>query len=363
MNKPDLIYRPFFNGFDMLHNILLLILGLVLITLGADKLVDGASKIARRFGLSDFLIGMTIVGIGTSAPEMVVSFISAFEGNGNMAIGNIVGSNIFNILAIVGLSALIMPISLTRSNLKRDIPAVLISTALFVIFVYSGRLSRIEGAVLLLCFIGFMIYSIKTGKRDVAVLDEQTGAAKDNSANDVLDAINNTYDNKAGSGSNAASRISLAFSRVLQNLWFNILLVLASLAVLVVGGNMFVDSACYIAKSLGVSDAVIAATILAGGTSLPELATCVAAAFKKNTDMVLGNIIGSNVSNVLLILGGSALITPLAPDGITHVYLFTMLASAMALFISYYTFARKKVDRMEGLIFILSYIAFIWYII
>lgn len=324
----------------MLEQIIWLVLGLVFITLGADNLVEGASRIARRFGLSDFLIGMTIVGIGTSAPEMVVSFISAFEGNGNMAIGNIVGSNIFNILAIVGISALILPISLTKSNLKHDIPAVLISTALFVVFVYSGRLSRLEGVILLICFIAFLWYSIKSGKKNGEAESVQTEEQEAEFLNEIS-----------------------LLKRVTQALWFNILLVLASLALLVFGGNLFVDSACYIAKSLGVSDAVIAATILAGGTSLPELATCVAAAFKKNTDMVLGNIIGSNVCNILLILGGSALITPLAPDGITKVYLFTMLASAIALFISYYTFDRKKVDRMEGLIFILSYIAFIWYII
>lgn len=335
----------------MLQIIILLVLGLVFITLGADKLVDGASRIARRFGLSDFLIGMTIVGIGTSAPEMVVSFISAFEGNGNMAIGNIVGSNIFNILAIVGVSALILPISLTKSNLKRDIPAVLISTALFVVFVYSGRLSRLEGIILLICFIAFMLYSIKSGKKNGEAESVQT---EEETAENL---------NEASCGNSKYYRIVANFGGMTQALWFNILLVLASLALLVFGGNMFVDSACYIAKSLGVSDAVIAATILAGGTSLPELATCVAAAFKKNTDMVLGNIIGSNVSNILLILGGSALITPLAPDGITKVYLFTMLASAIALFISYYTFDRRKVDRVEGLIFVLSYIAFVWYII
>lgn len=335
----------------MLEQILWLVLGLVFITIGADKLVDGASRIARRFGLSDFLIGMTIVGIGTSAPEMVVSFISAFEGNGNMAIGNIVGSNIFNILAIVGISALILPISLTKSNLKRDIPAVLISTALFVVFVYSGRLSRLEGVILLICFIAFMWYSIKSGKKNG---EAESVRAEEQEAESL---------NEASCGNSKYYRIVANFRGITQALWFNILLVLASLAVLVFGGNLFVDSACYIAKSLGVSDAVIAATILAGGTSLPELATCVAAAFKKNTDMVLGNIIGSNVSNILLILGGSALITPLAPDGITKVYLFTMLASAIALFISYYTFDRRKVDRVEGLIFVLSYIAFVWYII
>lgn len=335
----------------MLEQILWLVLGLVFITIGADKLVDGASRIARRFGLSDFLIGMTIVGIGTSAPEMVVSFISAFEGNGNMAIGNIVGSNIFNILAIVGISALILPISLTKSNLKRDIPAVLISTALFVVFVYSGRLSRLEGVILLICFIAFMWYSIKLGKKNG---EAESVRAEEQEAE---------FLNEASCGNSKYYRIIANFRGMTQALWFNILLVLASLALLVFGGNLFVDSACYIAKSLGVSDAVIAATILAGGTSLPELATCVAAAFKKNTDMVLGNIIGSNVSNILLILGGSALITPLAPDGITKVYLFTMLASAIALFISYYTFDRRKVDRVEGLIFVLSYIAFVWYII
>lgn len=339
------------NDWIMLQNIILLVLGLVFITLGADNLVEGASRIARRFGLSDFLIGMTIVGIGTSAPEMVVSFISAFEGNGNMAIGNIVGSNIFNILAIVGVSALIMPISLTKSNLKRDIPAVLISTALFVVFVYSGRLSRLEGVILLICFIAFLWYSIKSGRKN----GEDTNVPAEEQDVESL--------NEAALSNSKYYRMLANLKSLTQALWFNILLVLASLALLVFGGNMFVDSACYIAKSLGVSDAVIAATILAGGTSLPELATCVAAAFKKNTDMVLGNIIGSNVSNILLILGGSALITPLAPDGITKVYLFTMLASAIALFISYYTFDRKKVDRMEGLIFILSYIAFIWYII
>ncbi len=342
----------------MYIQIIVLIIGLLLITVGADKLVDGASKIARRFGLSDFLIGMTIVGIGTSAPEMVVSFISAFEGNADIAVGNIVGSNIFNILAIIGISAIITPIPLTSHNIRKDIPIVMGASALLCLFVYLyfipntltgpyGTISRIEGIIFLLGFIAFMWYSIKDGKQNCGPCVEE-GYGQDT----------RTQNNCPAQPASTA-----AATKVYDTLWFNSLLIPASLAALVFGGNIFVGSASAIAKSLGVSDAVIAATIMAGGTSLPELATCVAAALKKNTDMALGNVIGSNVANILLILGGSALITPLSAGGITPVYMITMVAAAAALFIASFTFAKKQVDRAEGVIFIAAYILFVWYIL
>ena len=266
-------------------DILILIIGLALILLGANYLVDGASAIAKKAGLSDFIIGMTIVGIGTSTPEMVVSFASAIKGNADIAVGNVLGSNIFNILMILGITALFSPIRLTSNNVKKDIPFALLAAFVLCTFGCStwldntavNTISRVGGILLLSLFGVFMAYTIYSS-----------------SSNQAAD----TPDNSQGSITATPG-------------WKAILLVLGGLCGLVVGGDMFVNSASAIARSLGVSDAVIAVTIVAGGTSMPELASCLVAAFKKNTDQALGNVIGSNVCNIFLILGGSATIHPL----------------------------------------------------
>ena len=314
-------------------DILMLIIGLALILLGANYLVDGASAIAKKAGLSDFIIGMTIVGIGTSTPEMVVSFASAIKGNADIAVGNVLGSNIFNILMILGITALFSPIRLTSNNVKKDIPFALLAAFVLCTFGCStwldnttvNTISRVGGILLLSLFGVFMAYTIYSS-----------------SSNQAAD----TPDNSQG---------SIKATPV----WKATLMVLGGLCGLVFGGDMFVNSASAIARSLGVSDAVIAVTIVAGGTSMPELASCLVAAFKKNTDQALGNVIGSNVSNIFLILGGSATIHPLVMSGTKPLDLITLMIASLLVFIFAFTFKKKQIDRIEGALLVCIYIGFI----
>ena len=314
----------------MILTIVLLLAGLALIVFGADALVEGASSVARRFGLSEFVIGLTIVGMGTSAPEMVVSFIGAFQGNADIAIGNVVGSNIFNTLLILGLTALILPMAVTSSNKKRDIPVNIIVTALLVVLglektffgIGNDGLSRIDGAILMAVFILYMVMSFKGNHPD----EEENPAP-------------------------------------MKSIWLSLLMIVGGLAGLIIGGNLFVDNATAIAKALGVSDKFIAITILAGGTSMPELATCVVAAAKKKGQLALGNIIGSNVFNILLILGGSALINPLSFVGMNFVDLGVLLLSAIVLFTATFVGKKDKIDRLDGSIFLLIFAAYMAYLI
>ena len=311
-------------------DILLLVAGLALILVGANYLVDGASSIAKKAGLSDFIIGMTIVGIGTSTPEMVVSFASAIKGNADIAVGNVLGSNMFNTLMILGITALFSPIALTSNNIKKDIPFALLAS--FVLCTMGcgtwldgtavNAISRVNGIMLLCLFGVFMAYTI------------YSSSSADN--------------HSEPSGSKKATPI-----------WLAVVMVLGGLCGLVFGGDMFVNSASAIARSLGVSDAVIAVTIVAGGTSLPELASCLVAAFKKNTDQALGNVIGSNVSNIFLILGGSAAIHPLVMNGVKPLQLITLMLSSVLVFLFAFTFKKKQIDRIEGALLVCIYIAFV----
>ena len=310
--------------------VLLLIGGLALIVFGADWLVDGASGIARRFGLSEFVIGLTIVGMGTSAPEMVVSFIGAFQGNADIAIGNVVGSNIMNTLLILGVTALILPMVITPSNWKRDIPMNILITVLLIVLgleftifhIGTNGLSRWDGGILIALFIAYMVMSFKGNKPE-----EEDSPAKQ------------------------------------RSIWLCILLIIAGIAGLAIGGNLFVNNATELARALGVSDKFIAITILAGGTSMPELATCVVAAAKKKGQLALGNIIGSNVFNILLILGGSALISPLSFDHLTYVDLGVLLVSALVLLTSGFVGRKKMIDRLDGGFFVVIWAAYMAYLI
>ena len=310
--------------------VLLLLGGLALIVFGADWLVDGASGIARRFGLSEFVIGLTIVGMGTSAPEMVVSFIGAIQGNADIATGNVVGSNIMNTLLILGVTALILPMVITPSNWKRDIPMNILITVLLIVlgleftlfhFGVNG-LSRWDGGILIALFIGYMILSFKGNKPD-----EEDSPAKQ------------------------------------RSIWMCLLLIAAGIAGLAFGGELFVNNATELAREMGVSDKFIAITILAGGTSMPELATCVVAAAKKKGQLALGNIIGSNVFNILLILGGSALIHPLSFEHITYVDLGVLLVSALALLGAGFVGKKKMIDRLDGVLFLLIWAGYMAWLI
>ena len=309
----------------------MLLVGLGLIVLGADWLVDGASALARKAGVSEFVIGLTIVGFGTSCPELVVSLTGAIHGNADIAIGNVVGSNIFNALFILGITALIMPVSMTDENRRRDIP---ITLAISVILVLSGMnktllgigesdsLSRAEGIFFLLLFGAYLYTCFKFDSKEQTDMPEQK-----------------------------QMKLPLA-----------ILAVTAGLAGLIFGGELFVDSATDLARSLGVSDKFIAITILAGGTSFPELATCIVAAAKHKDQLALGNILGSNVFNILLILGCSSVITPLSFNGMSLVDVGILIGSCVMLLLWAYTGRKCCIDRWEGAIMLLAFAAYYYYL-
>lgn len=315
----------------MLLQIFIFLVGLFFIVKGADWLVDGSSSIAKRLGISDFVIGLTIVGMGTSAPEMVVSFIGAIQGNADIAIGNVMGSNIFNVLLILGVTAVICPMTITSLNRRKDIPINIFITVLLLglgmthkLFGFgTDTLGRLEGAILVVLFATYIYLSFRF---------------------DVPDE-NSDEDEKP---------VSVGKS---------VFMIVAGLAGLILGGQFFVNSATSIAKMIGVSDKFIAITILAGGTSMPELATCIVAAAKKKGQLALGNILGSNVFNILLILGGSALIHPLSFAAISYVDAAALLVSALAIAISIYTFKRDKLDRADGICLLILGIAYMTWLI
>ena len=317
---------------DILIQTLILLGGLLLILFGANYLVDGSSSIAKKFGISEFVIGLTIVGIGTSTPEMVVSFLSSLQGKADMAIGNIVGSNIFNTMLILGVTAIIAPLTITKSNLKKDIPLNIIVTVLLILLgmhstlfgIGVDQLSRIDGIILLGIFAWYLLSSFKSDNSDA---DED------------------------GEGIVVRSGI------------VSTIMIIGGLAALIIGGKLFVNSATSLAQMFGVSDKFIAITVMAAGTSMPELATCVVAALKGRGQLALGNILGSNISNILLILGGSALISPLSFGGMTTVDLGAVLLCSVFILFSAYCFRKKALDRVEGIILLLMEAAYMWYLI
>ena len=300
-------------------NLILLLIGLGLVVLGADWLVNGASSIARRAGISEFVIGLTIVGFGTSCPELVVSLTGAIEGNSDISVGNVVGSNIFNALFILGLTALVLPVGMTDKNRRIDIPITLAVTILLVVLGLSGPvISRWEGVVMLLVFSVYLFYCFKSDSKDEFPETQQA---------------------------------TLSFPKAIA-------LTLTGLAGLIFGGDLFVDSATALARQIGVSDKFIAVTILAGGTSLPELATSLTAAIKGKEQLALGNILGSNVFNAMLILGLSSIITPLSFASMTIVDIAALLLSSVLLLIWAYTSRRNRIDRWEGAAMLLCYVAY-----
>lgn len=304
-------------------NILLLLVGLGLVVLGADWLVNGASSIARRAGISEFVIGLTIVGFGTSCPELVVSLGGAIEGNSDISVGNVVGSNIFNVLFILGLTAMVLPVGMTDKNRRIDIPITLGVTILLVILGITGSMSgpvisRWEGVLMLLVFSAYLFYCFKSDSKDEF---------------------------------SETQRATLSITK-------SIALTLTGLAGLIFGGDLFVDSATALARQIGVSDKFIAVTILAGGTSLPELATSLVAAIKGKEQLALGNILGSNVFNAMLILGLSSVITPLSFASMTIVDIITLVLSAVLLLIWAYTGRKNRIDRREGAAMLLCYVAY-----
>ena len=286
-------------------------------------LVNGASSIARRAGISEFVIGLTIVGFGTSCPELVVSLTGAIEGNSDISVGNVVGSNIFNALFILGLTALVLPVGMTDKNRRIDIPITLVVTILLVVLGITGSMSgpvisRWEGVVMLLVFSVYLFYCFKSDSKDEFSETQQA---------------------------------TLSFPKAIA-------LTLTGLAGLIFGGDLFVDSATALARQIGVSDKFIAVTILAGGTSLPELATSLTAAIRGKEQLALGNILGSNVFNAMLILGLSSIITPLSFASMTVVDIAALILSSILLLIWAYTGSRNRIDRWEGAAMLLCYVAY-----
>lgn len=304
----------------------ILVAGLALILMGANWLVDGSSSIAKKTGMSEFIIGLTIVGIGTSTPEMVVSFISSIKGQTDMAIGNIVGSNIFNTLVILGITALICPLDITKESLKRDLPLNIGVTGLLIILGMKGSLfglgddslTRIDGLIMLLILVLYFRLLLRKPKNGIEIQEQESDE-----------------------------------SIKVFSTGKSVLFIIAGLAGLVIGGRLFVNAATEIALYYNMSQKFIALTIMAAGTSLPELATSVVAAIKGRGQLAMGNILGSNISNILLILGGSAVICPLSFGSMTAIDLGVVMIGAIFMFTSAYTFKSFKLDRFEAVILLL----------
>lgn len=304
----------------MLINIVLLVMGLVVVLKGADWLTDGAVNIASRFGVSQMVIGLTIVAMGTSMPELCVSMVSAIKGTPDLAVGNVVGSNTLNTLLIVGCSALVAPIMVKRSSVRRDIPFAVLASLLMLIFCLDGGIDRLDATLLFILFAVFMFVTVKYGKNEGT--EAKTTAAPLGKAT---------------------------------------LLLVVGLVCLILGSNLFVDNTSFIASTLSVSDAVIGLTIVAGGTSLPELATSMVSAKKGNSDIAIGNVIGSNVFNILMIIGVTGLVKPMHIKGITSLDLIVMLASILLLW--FFCRTTYKVKRWEGAVLAISYIAYLAWLI
>lgn len=312
----------------MFLSILWLVVGLAAILVGANLLTDGSAAIARKFGLSDLVVGLTVVAFGTSTPELAISIISAVEGNASLAVGNVVGSNIFNILVIIGVTALVRPIKVERSVMVNEIPMVILSSLVVLLlgtqsFVdpgFANTVSRTEGILLLIFFLLFMRYTLSQAHSS---------------------APSDSGDTKPAMGMAKA-----------------VLWVLVGLAGLVWGGDRFVDGATGIARGLGISDAVIGLTIVAAGTSLPELAASVVAAVKKMPGLAVGNVIGSNIFNILLVLGASSVVRPLPFGGVGLPDLLTLLVASVLFLVFGWFFREREITRAEGAVLFLIYVAY-----
>lgn len=308
---------------------IILIVSLVGIVFGADFLVAGAVSIARKFKVSDFVIGAAIVGVGTSMPELVVSFLGAVGGNADVAIGNVVGSNIFNVLGILGLTAMFFPIAIEKKNMKFEIPLCIGVSLLLTILAFNffnGKpacISRPDGLLLLVVFAGFMWYSFYRDRSSASAADEVVEEDR-------------------------------------TPLWLAVVKVVGGLALLITSCDFFVDNAVLVAKKFGVNDAFISLTLIACGTSLPELAASIAAAVKKNTQMALGNIVGSNIFNITLILGVSSQVMPLNSAGITGVDYVVMIAAAVVPLLFGF---KGKIGRFGGALMFICFIAYNWYLV
>jgi cation:H+ antiporter len=313
----------------MITTLLILVLGLVLLYFGAEGLVRGSSSLALRLGVGPLLVGLTVVAFGTSTPELVVSLKAAYLGQGDISVGNVVGSNICNIGLILGFSALIIPIKVASQIVRVDTPIMIGVTALALFLLHDGSLSRMEGVILFALLVGYVLFSIRLAK---------------NQATDPL-----------------AEEFTEEIKVSKWGVWQDVAFIAAGLVMLVFGARFLVDAAIDIAKAAGLSEAVIGLTIVAVGTSLPEFATSLVAALKKEADIAVGNVVGSNIFNILGILGISAAVTPLSSTGITGIDLGVMAAFAVVLWI----FSRTgyRITRGEGFFLLVTYIAYVVWLV
>jgi cation:H+ antiporter len=317
----------------MVGLILILIVSLLFIIWGASLLTDGSVALAERFKVPEFIVGLTIVAVGTSMPELTVSFMAAIspDGHTDMAIGNIVGSNIFNILCILGVSAVISPILFTKTNIRRDIPlCIAASLALLAVTLINEDVTHFEGLLLLLGYIA-MIYFTVRAERKAQKLNPQPDAE-------------------------TSGKKPMPFWRI--PIW-----IIFGLVGLIGGGSYFVDAAVGIAEKLNVPESTIAITLVAGGTSIPELASSVVSILKGRTELALGNVLGSSIANILLILGVCGTITPLSMGGVEINDVCIAVAAAVLVMISALVIGRDKMTRIEGLIFLMCYVAYVYYLI
>lgn len=312
-----------------------LILAFVLIIVGAMLLTDGSVAVAERFKVPEFIVGLTIVAVGTSMPELTVSFMSALAGKGDMAIGNVVGSNTVNTLFILGVCAICSPLTFTKSNIRRDIPICILATlALLVVTLFNEDINRLEGCILLLGYIVMVVLMIRAEKRAMKLNPQ----AQPETTSD-------TPDKKP------------------MPIWRIPIWIIAGLAGLIWGGDLFVESASDIARSWGVSEAVIAITLVAGGTSMPELASSLVSVLKGNTSLAMGNVLGSNIANILLILGACSTVTPLTMGDVAMTDIYIVVASTFVLMLSALVIGRDKLTRIEGLLFVACYAAYVYTLI
>lgn len=307
---------------------LMLIGALALIIVAAMMLTDGSVALAERLRVPQFIVGLTVVAVGTSMPELTISVISAIGGHTDMAIGNVVGSNIFNTFLILGVCALFSPIIFTKTNIRRDIPICIMSAvALLVVTLLNHDITRVEGLLLLLGYVAMILYTIRDDRKKML----ESGA-----------------------------KISDEEPTQKMPLWRVPIWIVLGLAGLIYGGDLFVSSATAIAKSLGVSEAVIAITLVAGGTSMPELASSLVSIFKGSPSLALGNVLGSNIANILLILGASSTIMPLEMGGVKMFDIYVAVVATGVVMLSALIIGRDKLTRFEGLVFVACYAAYVY---
>lgn len=307
----------------MWAQVLLLIFGIVVVLKSADWLTNGAVGLATKLGISQIVIGLTIVAIGTSMPEFFVSIVSAIKGTPDLAVGNIVGSNIFNVLLIVGVAATVAPIAIQRATVRRDIPIAIVASIMLTFMMLDDNISRIDALILFATFIAFIWITLRNSKNDANEKDAST-------------------------------------EKVIPT-WKSVLFIIFGLVGLVLGSNIFVDNASSLAHGWGISDAVIGLTIVAGGTSLPELATSAVAARKGDSGIAIGNVLGSNVFNILMILGLTGIISPMHIQNITYIDMAVMVIS-MALF-WLFSFTKLRVERWEGCVLIACFLGYITWLV